>query len=321
MQGPSKPGSEKTKMESPAASGVVVEQQDETHQAQAQSAPTHVPGGNTSSSAASPTGGAHTQATTQKQNVQRARRRCTVCADIVAAPQICRTCKGTVHRKCIVTRGAQAGNCTLCGTRKDTAYRPPSIPPSNADTTTKPRDVAAEMACHMPEQTAQDAIPERLNRQMAPDHTVNLNERVTDEQEEDTEEDLADAYAQMDGPLGDDWLAHVQAGFQQGQRQARPLTLMTGREMVDHIGDDQKRVLAELTEEGLHRTTRMAHEGALRLATQLPVALGHLPAGKALVLFYSKLRRERKWKYSTLAKNMATLGGRYDCCPCTGMRR
>ena len=123
---------------------------------------------------------------------------------------------------------------------------------------------------------------------------------------EDNEEDLIDAFGALDR---DDWAAHVQAGFQQGQRQARPLTLLTGRALVEHIGSDDTRLLAELTAGGLQRSTRLAHAGALRLATLLPVALGHLPAGRALVLFLSRLQRERKWKYTTLAKNMATLQG------------
>lgn len=82
---------------------------------------------------------------------------------------------------------------------------------------------------------------------------------------------------------------------------------LTGREVVKlKVTDAGTPHLARM---GVAKSTAQAHRRALRQLADMPQNLRDLPLGKALVEYYSRLRGERKWQWSTTVTRMATVHG------------
>lgn len=124
-----------------------------------------------------------------------------------------------------------------------------------------------------------------------------------------TVEDLEDELRTLEGDDAAEGLALLAQHFQMGQRRCiPPLAQIRGCDLVE-LASMSEIVAPELTLRGYAKTTRAAHRGALRLLTSMPLVLGQLPMGQALVAYVSALARSRKWRATTKARNMSSISG------------
>ena len=83
---------------------------------------------------------------------------------------------------------------------------------------------------------------------------------------------------------------------------------MTGQDLVD-IAASPPSIITELAQSALKPGTRAAHRRAIKSLGNMSIALQHARAAKAIIMFLSRIRTSRRWRWSTMAKNMATMQG------------
>ena len=99
-----------------------------------------------------------------------------------------------------------------------------------------------------------------------------------------------------------------------GQVDAPSLAQMTGADVV-RLAEGPERPVPYLARLALAKPTMDAHKRWLRELTDLPIVYAKMQVGDGLVSWMAELRRRRRWKWSTTARNMAALAGALSLLP------
>lgn len=211
------------------------------------------------------------------------------------------------------------GDVAVCRTtipRKEVEYLCVSTPSGTRQQRdideNKPQQREQEPA--LPNPTPENNVHLENNQHDAVAGEMEIGEAVD---EEDLEEDLDDDILALMGNAEDDLATVSTPAFQEDQGSSvRPLVLNLGRDIVDHLESHSKTVrLPKLVEEALKPATRRGHRGWLQQLQDLPVGYRLLRLGDALASWFWNLRRERKWRWTTTARNMAALQGALKLLP------
>ncbi len=146
-------------------------------------------------------------------------------------------------------------------------------------------------------------------------HEVSDGEDNADDDEPATAEDVEDIVLERQV---DDWQAIVnnaELGFQRGHvDDVRHVTQLRGRDLValSELGES---TVTRLAEDKLRPGTRAAHRRALAMMADIPLVLHGVRAAKVLIMMMTRRRVLRSWRWTSMAKNMATLQGAMKALP------
>jgi integrase len=125
------------------------------------------------------------------------------------------------------------------------------------------------------------------------------------------EEDDAEAedLEELEYELSAERLApEVEAAFRRGPGTLPAVAALRGEDLA-RIARAPKAIVPTMAAKGLVKTTRLEHERMLRRLAAMPADLQPLPLGKALVELFTRERRQRRWRWTTTLKYLASCQG------------